>query len=247
VRKWKHSRRECGQVWLIYGVLRAGWGGHWKVDMKPWRLLLALAVFIIPVRASDSLSALDGFPRARSEEREIHDETDPTDQQACYSMGQISLTYESGEVGPPSVGVRVTDPRGRKIGYDLRADKGWQELPLAQGFFDCDENEDTSELRHCAGHIQICGPISGTYKVEVLPAKSGKYSITVSSTSQETPDEVGFHSTDSRVELKSEIQKQAPEVLVLEYSREAGAQVKLTKSDQRVARGEKRKTEESSR
>jgi hypothetical protein len=110
-------------------------------------------------------------------------------------------------------------------------------LPLAQGFFDCDENEDTTELRHCAGHIQICGPISGTYKVEALPAKRGKYSISVSSTSQETRTEFGFHSTDSRVQLNGDTQKEAPEILLLKYSREAGAQLQLTRSDQGVAAG----------
>jgi len=204
--------------------------------MKLKLFLSALAISVLSLAASNTFATLGvekPFP-ARIGAREIRDEVDPTDQSACYSMGQISLTYESGEVGPPNVGLRITDPHGRKVGYDLRADKGWQELPFAQGFFDCDENQDTAELRHCTGHIQICGPISGTYKLEVLPAKNGKYSIRVSSTSQETPSQFGFHSTDSRAELKSKIQNLAPEVLVLEYSREVGVRIKLSRSDQRV-------------
>jgi hypothetical protein len=179
------------------------------------------------------------FP-ARPETREIRDEADPTDQQTCYSMGQISLAYDSGEAGASNVGLRITDPRGRKIGYDPLANKGWQELPLGEAFFDCEENQDTGELRHCAGQIRICGPISGTYQVEVLPTHSCKYSISVSGTSQETRDERGVHSTGSRIELKSEIQEQAPAMLLLQYSREAGAKIRLTLSHQPAARGSAR-------
>jgi hypothetical protein len=209
--------------------------------MKLRFLASALATFVLALGASGTSATLEKPFPARIDGREIRDEVDPADQQACYSMGQISLTYKSGEVGPPSVGLRITDPRGRRIGYDLRSDKGWQELPLAQGFFDCDENVDTSERRHCAGHIQICGPISGTYRVELLPAKRGKYSISVSSTSQETRSELGFHSTDSRLQLKGEIKK-TPEILLLKYSREAGAQLKLARSNRWVSSWRRVKT-----
>jgi hypothetical protein len=162
-------------------------------------------------------------------------------------MGHISLTYVSGEVGPPNVGLRITDPRGRIIGYDPRTDKAWQELPLAEGFVDCDENEDTRELRNCTGNVQICGPISGTYKVEVLPAQDGRYSISVSGTSQLTRDGLGLHSTGSRAKLKGDVRKnRAPEILLLKYSREAGVQIRLTRSRQRAGQGEKPKTDESS-
>lgn len=209
--------------------------------MKLWLLASAVAISVLPLRASDNLAALGvdkPFP-ARAQVRTVHDETDPKDRQSCYSMGQLSLTYESGEAGAPKVGLRITDPRGRRIGYDPQSDKGWQELPLAQGFVDCDENEDTGEVRHCAGYIQICGPISGTYKVEVLPAENTQYSISASGTSQETRDQRGFHATDSRAVLKGEIQKRTPEVLLLKYSREPGTQIELMQSDQRVARQQK--------
>lgn len=214
-------------------------------------LLLAsgIAIAVLPLRASDNVAALGvdkPFP-ARAQVRTVHDESDPKDRQSCYSMGQLTLTYETGEIGPPKVGLRITDPRGRRIGYDPEAEKGWQELPLAQGFVDCDENEDSGEVRHCAGIIQICGPISGTYKVEVLPAESGQYSISASGTSEETRDERGFHSTDSRAELKSEIQKHTPETLLLKYSREAGTHIELVQPDQRVAQRQKAAIGEPSR
>lgn len=217
--------------------------------MKFSRFALAIAISVIPLKESRSLVPMSrdrSFP-SQARVREIRDEVDPATEQACYSMGQMTLSYDGGELGPPNVGLRITDPRGRKIGYDLQADRGWQELPLAQGSFDCDENENASELRHCVGHIQICGPISGTYKVEVLPARRGKYSVKISGTSQETRDATGFHSTDSRVEFKSEVQNLEPQTLLLEYSRDAGAQIKLTRIDQRVARTEEIHTEDSPR
>lgn len=141
--------------------------------MKLWFLVSALAMSALSLRASDPLATKGlGKPFGqRTEARQLYDEVDSTELQLCYSMGEINLAYKSGEVGAPSVGLRITDPRGRKIGYDPRSHKGWQELPLAEGFVDCDENEDSGEPRQCAGHIRICGPISGTYKVEVLPAR----------------------------------------------------------------------------
>jgi hypothetical protein len=206
--------------------------------MKLGLLVSALTISVLTLRVPRLFAAveMDKPFLARLETREIRDEADPTDQQTCDSMGQISLAYESGEVGPSDMGLRITDPRGRKIGYDPMANRGWQELPLAEAFFDCDENEDTGELRHCVGHIRICGPISGSYQVEVLPTHTCEYSISVSGRSQETRDERGVHSTGSRVELKSEIQERAPVMLLLQYSREGGARMKLTLSEQPAPR-----------
>ena len=57
-------------------------------------------------------------------------------------------------------------------------------MPLAQAFLDCEENEDTGELRNCKGHIEICGPMSDTYQIVLSSAHSSKYSISVSARSQ---------------------------------------------------------------
>jgi hypothetical protein len=213
--------------------------------MNLFVLVLAFAVSVLPLKASTRVTKwrADNPLLDREDAVKIHDDADPTEMQSCYSMGQINLTYESGDMGAPNVGLRITDPRGRKIGYDPLTHKGWQEFPLAQGYLDCDQNEDVSQVRHCRGHIQICGPISGTYKVEVLPARTrnSKYSINLSSTSQQTRDESGLHSSASQTELKSTIRKRTSATLLLQYSREPGTQVKLNKSSQRMARGESSK------
>ena len=86
-------------------------------------------------------------------------------------------------------------------------------------------------LKHCAAHIQICGPVSGIYKLEVLPTQNGTYSITVMGTSESKRDQAGPHSTASRAQYKSEIRKQSPDVLTLNYSREAGSRISLGRSE----------------
>jgi hypothetical protein len=109
--------------------------------------------------------------------REIQGEADPEDEQQCFSMGRMTITYTSGDAGLPKLRFRLTDPRGREIGYYPATNTSWQELPLAQAFFDCEENPDTGDLIEYKGHTEICGPISGTYQVELLPTQSGQFSL----------------------------------------------------------------------
>ena len=206
-----------------------------KGIMRFW-VLVTLVGSLPPMTASHMGAELRlNTSLSRPEAREIRDEADPQEEQACFSMGRIILDYASGEVGPPTIGFRITDPRGRTISYDPRINKARQEMPLAQAFLDCDENEETGELRHCKGHIEICGPISGTYQVEVLPTRNDTYSMNASATSKRTRNETGYGTTSSRADLKGEIFEQQPARLLLQYSREAGSQIKLTGSDEHLA------------
>ena len=178
--------------------------------MKFWVLVMLVAS--VPPMTSSHLRAELRFNASLSkpEARELRDEADPEAEQACFSMGRITLNYASGEVGPPTIGFRITDPRGGTIGYDPRTNEGWQEMPLAQAFLDCDENEETGELRQCKGHIEICGPISGTYQVEVLPIRSGTYSMNASATSQRTRNKNGYHTTSSQADFEGEVFEHQP-------------------------------------
>lgn len=210
--------------------------------MKRSLLVLTLAISVLPQGVSARRTGAFEVPKEFSERSPLHqmlDEADPTDLQSCESMGKISVIYETGNAGPPSAGLRITDPRGRKIGYDPRVPKVWQELSHTEGFVECEQEDDTTLLSHCSAHIQICGPVSGTYKLEVLPTRSGTYFIGVVGLSQQTQDQIGFHSTDSRAEYKSEIQRQAPEILRLSYSRQLGTQIKLERDDSQVAGSDK--------
>ncbi len=204
-------------------------------------LLLQLGVFSARAAAFDAHANLT----ARSSPPQLHDEVDPTDQQSCESMGQIGITYETGNAGPPNIGLRITDPRGRKIGYDPRTPKVWQDLPLADGFVECSEINDKTGLKHCAAHIQICGPVSGTYMLEVLPTQNGMYSINVMSASESKPDQAGPHSTASRAHYNGEIKKQSPDLLTLNYSREVGTQISLDRNNAQVATSDKSRAKPS--
>lgn len=216
--------------------------------MKRKCLLWVFAVSLLHLGVSSVRAAgldADTNLATRSPLHQIRDDVDPTDQQSCESMGQMGIVYETGNAGPPNIGLRITDPRGRKIGYDPRAPKVWQELPLADGFVECNELEEKTGLKHCAAHIQICGPVSGTYKLEVLPTQNGTYSITVIGTSESTRDQAGPHSTASRAQYRSEIRKQSPDVLTLNYSREAGTKISLGRNDAQVAASDKSRAKPS--
>jgi hypothetical protein len=226
------------------------WAISFEVVMKRRLLQWALALSVLHLGVS-SLGAArldaDTNLTARSPLHQIRDEADPTDQQSCESMGQMGIVYETGNAGPPNIGLRITDPRGRKIGYDPRTPKVWQDLPLADGFVECNELDEKTGLKHCAAHIQICGPVSGTYKLEVLPTQNGTYSITAMGTSESKRDQSGVHSTASRAQYRSEIRKQSPEVLTLSYSREAGTKISLGRNDAQVATSDKSRAKPSAR
>src|SRR6202030_4223858 len=76
----------------------------------------------------------------------------------------------------PNVGVVLTDPRGRRIGFDPVIKHAWQALPIAQGDINCD---DLGRTNSCQGIVQICGPISGTYRLEVIALQTTAYSVSV--------------------------------------------------------------------
>jgi hypothetical protein len=207
--------------------------------MKLWILVALTGAAVIPVTAprlaADMRAAATSAHRGRI--GNIRTEADPRDSEACFSMGRLFISYKGSDFGPPGVGLRISDPHGRTIGYDFGQKRGWQELPVAEASVECDENVETGELRNCQGQIEICGPLSGLYKVEVLPTQKGKYSIAVSARSAEKQDVTGFETASSHTELKSEIHDSEHPLLKLQYSREPGTQIRLTKSDERLAAG----------
>jgi hypothetical protein len=171
----------------------------------------------------------------RSAAREMNREADPNYEQACFSMGRMTIDYASGEQGLPQTGFRVSDPQGRRIAYDPETNMGQQEIPLAQAYLDCDENDETGELRECKDHIEICGPVSGTYRIELSPVQNGKFSLSVTAASRRTPNGSSYDSTISRAEWRGETNVPEHPVLLLHYSRESGAQITLTEDVQHVA------------
>lgn len=90
--------------------------------------------------------------------RNVVGELDPDDTGDCLSLGELDIVFRTDNNGPPNVGVVLTDPRGRRIGFDPVIQHAWQALPIAQGDINCD---DLGRTNSCQGIVQICGPISG--------------------------------------------------------------------------------------
>jgi hypothetical protein len=117
--------------------------------------------------------------------REVQDERDPDDAEDCVALGELDIAFHTNNIGPPTVGIVLTDPRGRLIGFDPLAKRGWQELPAAQGSIDCDESGGKDA---CSGLIEVCGALSGTYKLEIIATAASDYTLTISARSQEGRD-----------------------------------------------------------
>jgi hypothetical protein len=195
-----------------------------------------LVSLVFPVTAGANRPSLR--QEIRLQDPDIHDEADPKDTQSCRAMGQLEISYHTEATGAPRVGVIVTDPRNRRIGYDPVSSKTWQELPQAEAFVDCEENGEA--LRNCQATIQICGPVSGAYKLQVVAAESGKYSLEISGQSAEARSRRGVRTTDSHASVSDiSIEKRSRDSLVMRYYREPGTRIELFRGDSRVARNEK--------
>jgi hypothetical protein len=200
---------------------------------KPWRpgLLASVVVllFVCPLVGRTIL------PRQATSvnKQPVRDEADPKDTQSCREMGELDIAYSSENTGAPIVGLVVSDPRGRRVGQDPIAHELWQELPLAQAFIDCDDDQDGPQAGACRGAVQICGPVSGTYKVEVIASQTGNYSVTATGSSAQRLAAKRLHSTDSEAEIKATpIRKGSRETLLLTYSRDPGTKLGFVKSEE---------------
>lgn len=166
----------------------------------------------------------------------VHDEPDPNDGQSCYAFGRLDISFHTEKKGPPAVGMVVTDPRGRRVGFDPIKNSAWQELPQAEGFIDCDAPDGEGE---CRGIIQVCGPVSGTYKLEVIAKKTALYSLAISGTSQEVGYPQGLRSNNSEAALNDvAIGKGSRDILLLNYSRDPSAKIAFQSPQAPVASNE---------
>lgn len=161
---------------------------------------------------------------AGSSNQQVHDEPDPNEAQSCFALGRLNISFSTQKKGPPEVGVILTDPRGRQIGFDPIQKSGFQQLPEAQGYIDCDApGADGS----CTGVIQVCGPLSGTYKLEVIAVQNAQYSLSVSGRSQEVRGkDHDLEASDSDAEINDvPIRKGTRDTLLLNYSRDLRSKV----------------------
>jgi hypothetical protein len=154
---------------------------------------------------------------------EVRDEPDPSESQSCFALGRLDITFRTENKGAPTVGLVVTDPRGRRIGFDPLLKDGWQELPQAQGFIDCDAPNGEGA---CQGLVQICGPVSGTYKLEVIAVQNADYTLDISGRSEEVRQQHNLHASRSGARLTDvAIEKGSRDILLLDYSRDPNSKI----------------------
>jgi hypothetical protein len=148
--------------------------------------------------------------------QDILDERDPDDTADCLSLGELDLVSRTNKSGPPHIGVVLTGPRGRRFGFDPLTKHSWQALPVAQGDMDCD---DLGRTDTCLGIVQVCGPVSGTYRLEVIALQTTAYSVSVFTRSKEVLDGSSIQSHHSKTDLNNvAIRKRSREILLLHYS-----------------------------
>lgn len=154
---------------------------------------------------------------------EIRDEPDADESGDCLALGELDLVFRTENNGPPNVGVVLTDPRGRRVGFDPLTKRSWDQLPMAQGFIDCDTSYPDGS---CHGVVQVCGPVSGVYKLEVIGQKASVYSLSISARSKRVKAANGFHSSLSEADAKNiATRTRSRDILLLDYSRDPEAKI----------------------
>ena len=155
--------------------------------------------------------------------REVQVERDPNDAGDCFALGQLDIAFRTHNSGPPTIGIVLTDPRGRRIGFDPLTKRGWQELPVAQGSIDCDESDGKDA---CRGLVEVCGALSGTYKLDIIANADSDYTLTISARSQEVRDGQHPGSSYSDYDLISiPIRKGSRDFISVTYSRDPNLRI----------------------
>lgn len=164
-----------------------------------------------------------GARNAAIRNNEIHDEPDANDSGDCFALGGLDLMFRTESNGPPNVSVVLTDPHGRRIGFDPLTKRSWDELPVAEGFIDCDASYADGS---CHGIVQVCGPVTGVYKLEVIGQKASVYSLGISARSKRVKASNGLNSSFSEAEVKDIATRTGSrDILLLEYSRDPQAKI----------------------
>jgi hypothetical protein len=183
--------------------------------------MLTLFVVIIPGLALSDANLAHSSRQADTSIRELGYELDPEDNGNCVSLGALDIVFRTYNYGPPKVGVVLTDPRGRRIGFDPVTKKAWQALPVAQGYIDCDDLDGRGT---CRGVVQVCGPVSGTYKLEIIAQQTTAYSVSISGRSKAIPGNDSLHCSETDLNDVS-IRARSRNIILLNYSRDPEANV----------------------
>lgn len=181
-------------------------------------LKIALLVLVVAKAAFSNVDLVGLSNLVDKSLRQPIDEFDANDANDCFSLGELDITFRTHNNGEPTVGVVLTDPRGRRIGFDPLTKHGWQELPVAQAYIDCDNSDGVDA---CQGLIQICGAVSGTYQLEVMAQQTTTYSVNVLGRSKSVLDAGSIRFSRSESDLSNlPLNKGSRAIVSLKYSRD---------------------------
>ena len=183
--------------------------------------VLTLFVVIIQRLALSDDNLAHSSMLAGTSIRELEYELDAENNENCVSLGALDIVFRTRNYGPPNVGVVLTDPRGRRIGFDPLTKQAWQALPLAQGFIDCDDLDGRGT---CRGVVQVCGPVSGAYKLEIIAQQTTAYSVSISGRSKAIPGDESVHCSETHLNDIA-IRARSRNIILLNYSRNSEANV----------------------
>jgi hypothetical protein len=178
--------------------------------------LLTLLMVIIPRLALGDANLVHTSRLTDTSIREFAYELDPEDNGDCLSLGALDIVFRTENYGPPNVGVVLTDPRGRRLGFDLLTKKAWQTLPMARGYIDCDDLDGRGS---CRGVVRVCGPVSGTYKLEIIAQKTTAYDVSISGRSKAIPGNSSLHCSETDLNNVT-IRARSRDIILLNYSRD---------------------------
>jgi hypothetical protein len=180
--------------------------------------IVALLMVTVPRFALSDANLVYFSSLADTNIRELVDEVDPDDNGDCLSLGALEIVFRTDNDGPPNVGVVLTDPRGRRFGFNPLTERAWDALPVAQGYIDCDDPDGAGS---CRGLVQVCGPISGTYRIEVIARQTTNYSLRIFARTKEVFDGDGLQSSYSEDTLNNvAIRARSRSIVLLNYSRD---------------------------
>ena len=184
--------------------------------------VITVLMMIIPPSAVSHANSVHFSRSADTRIRGIFEEIDPDDTGDCVALGELEIVFRADNNGLP-IGVVLTDPRGRRIGFDPLTKRAWDAFPVAQGYINCD---DLGDADGCRGVVQVCGPISGTYKLEIIAPQTTAYSVSISARSKEAFDGNNLQSCRSEAALKNvAIRAQSRDIVLLNYSRYPQAKI----------------------
>jgi hypothetical protein len=123
----------------------------------------------------------------------------------------------------PPAELLLTDPRGRKIGRDPRRNREYDGIPDAYYVDEAAHDDETGEVGPVTRELVVPRPPAGAYQLQVIGTTKGKYDLSIQGFVRELSDGSG------KDFFEVPIQKGKVHTYLIKYSREAGAEIEITR------------------